>query len=75
MRPVTPAAAIRIGSGTFKRQSRPNAASPIRAVGRSKMARRPRTTQAPAMAPAAAAVTPLTNAFTCGFSPKRSNQR
>ena len=27
------------------------------------------------MAPAAAAVTPLTKALTCGFSPKRSNQR
>jgi hypothetical protein len=55
----------------LKRSTRPIRA--IATVGRSKMARCPSTTTAPAMAPLAAAVAPAVNACSCGFSRWRRN--
>jgi hypothetical protein len=53
------------GSGSLRTLTTTNSATAKMAtVGRSTIARRPRTQAAPAMAPAAAAVTPPTNAFT-----------
>ena len=65
---------MRIGSGTLNRHVTPSAATAISAVGTSITARRASTKQAPPIAPEAAAVTPLTKAFTCGLPPMRSNQ-
>lgn len=48
---MIPAAAMRKGSGTFQRHTMPKVARAMAAVGRSKMARRPSTKAAPAMAP------------------------
>ena len=56
-RPAAAPAAMSTGSGTLKRQMMPAATSAMSTVGRSKMARRASTKQAPAMAPEAAAVT------------------
>src|SRR5262249_22208576 len=66
--PTTPAARMSSGSGTFLvRMSTTSAPRAIKAVGTSMMARLPRMNAAPAMAPVAAAVSPLTNALICRF--------
>src|SRR6059036_2364383 len=65
--PAIPAAAIITGSGIFHFISTARLTSAISAVGRSYTERRASTMTAPAIAPVAAAVTPRTNAFSCGF--------
>src|SRR5438477_9323653 len=70
--PTTPAEMIRIGSGIFLAFTRSTSVTaPMAMVGMSMKARLPRTTAAPAMAPAAAAVTPATNALTRSFFDQR----
>src|SRR5439155_9666375 len=70
--PAAPAAMITNGSGIFFAFQRSSSTTPqIAAVGASMIARRPRTIEAPAIAPAAAAVTPATNAFTRSFFDQR----
>ena len=64
--PAAAPAAMRMGSGTLKRQLTTRVATAIRTVGRSMSARRASTKEAPAMAPVAAAVTPATKARTWG---------
>src|SRR2546423_1701422 len=68
----TPAATMTGGSGPlWTVNSRARAARAISAVVRPTMACRPRMNTAPAIAPAAAAVTPCTNALTWWFRAKR----
>src|SRR5713101_9168300 len=65
MSPTAPAATMTIGSGAFLSfSSTRKVATPITAVGTSMMDRLARTNAAPPIAPAAAAVTPETKAFT-----------
>src|SRR5262245_47127113 len=72
MRPIIPAATMTRGSGTrFTYTSVASVPMAISPVGTSKIARRPSTTAAPAIAPVAAAVTPSTKAFTARFPAKR----
>src|SRR6266851_4557649 len=61
--PAIPEPTTMIGSGTFQRDKTRKARQAIIAVDRSRMECRARTKTAPAMAPVAAAVTPLTNAL------------
>jgi uncharacterized protein YbbK (DUF523 family) len=63
--PASPAPSTNSGSGTRKRMSRTSPVRAMLAVGRSKIAPRPRTTTAPAMAPLAAVVAPAANARSC----------
>src|SRR5262249_5741606 len=71
-RPITPAAMMTSGSGIrLTYTSTPSVPRAMSAVGKSMMARRPRTMAAPAMAPVAAAVTPSTNPFTAWLPAKR----
>ena len=63
------------GSFTLKRQRRTRPMAATTAVSPSTTAPRVRTTVAPAMAPAAAAVAPLTKARTWGLSRWRMNHR
>src|SRR6266849_2824397 len=65
----------RAGSGILRQRSRPSETAAMAAVGMSVMGWRPSTTTAPAMAPAAAAVAPLTKALIWGWSRCRMNQR
>src|SRR5258706_5620308 len=67
--------ATRAGSGILRQRSRPRETAAMAAVGMSVMVWRLRTTTAPAMAPAAAAVAPLTKALIWGGSRGRMNQR
>src|SRR5438093_9314805 len=68
-RPATPAARMSAGSGSFLiTLSSTSAIRKIVIVGKSMIARRPSTNAAPAIAPHAAAVTPLTNALADRFS-------
>src|SRR6266851_9067109 len=62
-RPATPEQTTTIGSGTFQRHRTRRVRQAIVAVDRSRIECRARTKTAPAMAPVAAAVTPLTNAL------------
>ena len=68
-----PAAATRMGSWSRNLQSSARPIRPIAAVGMSKIARCPKTTTAPAMAPLAAAVAPAANACSCGLFRWRRN--
>jgi hypothetical protein len=61
--------------GDFRHSSRPNETAAMAAVGRSVTVWRVSTMTAPGMAPAAAALAPLTKAFICGLSRWRTNQR
>ena len=72
--PASPAMTTRSGSGTLKRQRSPRLARAIAAVGTSTIARCPRTTTAPAMAPLAAAVAPSEKARSCALLRWRTNQ-
>src|SRR5258706_12872481 len=60
--------ATRAGSGVLRQRSRPRETAAMASVGMSVMVWRLRTTTAPAMAPAAAAVAPLTKALIWGWS-------
>ena len=70
--PTVPEARISKGSGTFLIFKRaPSTTTAMDTVTQSTNDRRARITTAPAMAPTAAAVTPWTNAFTCGLPANR----
>jgi hypothetical protein len=65
---MTPVARITSSSGIFFDLAITNCVpTKIRMVGTSTLTLRPRTTTNPVVAPAAAAVTPSTNALTHGF--------
>ena len=70
--PTTPAAMMTSGSGTRRTRSSTSIVSTaMPTVAASVIARRPRTTTAPAIAPVAAAVTPSTAAFRCRLAVTR----
>src|SRR5207245_1750139 len=71
--PATAPANTMYGSRTLKRSRIASASAAITPVGTSTTAWRVSTTVAPAMAPAAAAVAPLTNALTWRLSRWRMN--
>jgi hypothetical protein len=73
--PASPANGTSTGSLTLKRQSRTNATTVMTPDFRSITACLVSTMVAPAIAPAAAAVAPLTNALICGLSWCRINHR